>query len=120
MTDTSIDPKGIGERIRALRKKYNKTQSYFADLLFISPSYLALIEGGQRTPSLDIVARLSKYCGVSADYILFGEESKSSDMNRRKFEVLCERHTPEEVTLALRMAEYYLELKKDEAELNPA
>ncbi|MCD8198190.1 MAG: helix-turn-helix transcriptional regulator, partial [Lachnospiraceae bacterium] len=83
---------------------------------FISPSYLALIEGGQRTPSLDIVARLSKYCGVSADYILFGEESENSDTNHRKFEILCEQHSSDEVALALRMAEYYLSLRKGEEE----
>ena len=50
MNNIILNPKELGERIRKLRFKRNKTQSYFADMLYISPSYLALIESGKRVP----------------------------------------------------------------------
>ena len=47
MNNYNIDAQARGERIRKLRLKKNKTQAYFADILYISPSYLALIEAGK-------------------------------------------------------------------------
>ena len=41
MNNYNIDAQARGERIRKLRLKKNKTQAYFADILYISPSYLA-------------------------------------------------------------------------------
>ena len=55
MNNIILNPKELGERIRKLRFKRNKTQSYFADMLYISPSYLALIESGKRVPNLDLL-----------------------------------------------------------------
>ena len=52
MVDYTVNPAAIGERIRRLRLKQNKTQSYWADMLFISPSYLSLIETVNVFPSL--------------------------------------------------------------------
>lgn len=40
MNNFSIDSIKIGARIRKLRKKQGKTQSYYADLLYISPSII--------------------------------------------------------------------------------
>ena len=51
MSDFILDPQKLGERIRSLRLKMNKNQSYFADMLYISSSYLALIESGKRIRS---------------------------------------------------------------------
>lgn len=47
MNNYNIDAQALGERIRKLRLKKNKTQAYFADILYISSSYLALIEAGK-------------------------------------------------------------------------
>ena len=81
MTDFSINLTDIGNRIRTIRKKQKKTQSYYADLLYISPSYLALIESGKRTPTIEILAQISKMSDVSVDYLLFGKSSNTFNKN---------------------------------------
>ena len=72
MIDYTVNPAAIGERIRRLRLKQNKTQSYWADMLFISPSYLSLIEDGKRIPKLEVLIQLARVGQVSLDYLVFG------------------------------------------------
>ena len=110
MTDFSINSIEIGNRIRSIRKKQKKTQSYYADLLYISPSYLALIESGKRTPTIEILAQISKMSDVSVDYLLFGESSTTLEQNEKTLKRLHEDYSPEEVEKALKLAEYYLTL----------
>lgn len=68
MNSYNIDAQALGERIRKLRLKKNKTQAYFADILYISPSYLALIEAGKRVPNLDVLVHIAEITDVSIDY----------------------------------------------------
>lgn len=117
MSELSIYPEKIGIRIRTLRKNSKKTQYHFADMLYISPSYLALIESGKRTPTLEILAQISKLCDVSMDYLIFGESSISYDKAHQTLQRLIDTHSPEDITKALRLAEFYLDLDtKDEKE----
>ncbi len=48
----------------------SKTQAYFADILYISPSYLALIEAGKRVPNLDVLVHIAEITDVSIDYLI--------------------------------------------------
>lgn len=107
-------PKEIGRRIRALRKKQGKTQSYFADLLYISPSYLALIEAGKRTPTVEVLAQISGLCDVSVDYLLFGTPLDQYDLNEKTFQRLTDTYAPSEMRQALQLAEFYLQMKNSE------
>ncbi len=109
----SVNLEAMGKRIRGLRATQKKTQEVFAEMIHISTSYLALIEGGKRTASLDIVAQIAKSCHVSVDYLLFGEGMEISDMNQKKFEALCRQYTPQEVSHALDLSEYYLSIEKN-------
>jgi len=111
MSKVLNSPKEIGCRIRTLRKKQGKTQAYFADLLYISPSYLALIESGKRTPTVEVLAQISHICDVSVDYLLFGEPSSQYDLNQRTFQRLAAAYPPADVERALRLAEYYLKME---------
>lgn len=70
MNSYNIDAQALGERIRKLRLKKNKTQAYFADILYISPSYLALIEAGKRVPNLDVLVHIAEITDVSIDYLI--------------------------------------------------
>lgn len=70
MNNYNIDAQALGERIRKLRLKKNKTQAYFADILYISPSYLALIEAGKRVPNLDVLVHIAEITDVSIDYLI--------------------------------------------------
>lgn len=107
-----IDSQAIGARIKKLRLKLNKTQNYFADILYISPSYLALIEAGKRVPNIDTLVHISQVTDVSLDYLILGKEEDSKSRNQRTFDRLSKTYSEKELRLALRLAEYYLKLSK--------
>lgn len=115
MTDLSINASEIGTRIRDIRKKQGKTQAYYADLLFISPSYLALIEAGKRFPSMEVLIQIAKLCNVSMDYLIFGEEpdKEEQDYTQMMFRRLRNTYPAYKIEKALRLAEYYLLLDGD-------
>ncbi len=50
----------FGLRIRELRKKQGLTQEKLAELAKIDYSYLNLIEGGKKNPSLKRIAKLAR------------------------------------------------------------
>ena len=109
MTDFIVNNEELGARIRSLRLKQNKTQSYFADILYISASYLALIEAGKRIPNLDVLVRISQVTDVSLDYLIFGKDD-TLDSEQKTFNRLRLTYSPEEIQRALKLAEYYLKL----------
>ena len=113
MENYNIDAKAFGDRVRSLRLKKNKTQAYFADVLYISPSYLSLIEEGKRVPNLDVLVHISELTDVSLDYLIFGNESDDDSLSftvRR----LSKSYPRRKVEQALKLAEYYLKLEKGE------
>lgn len=112
MENYVINSQEIGSRIRDLRLKQNKTQNYFADILFISPSYLALIEAGKRIPNIDTLVHISEATDVSLDYLILGEKESSTNHNQRTFERLSKTYQEDEMRRALRLAEYYLKLSR--------
>lgn len=107
----SIDLVEIGKRIKQLRLKKQKTQEFFADLIYISPSYLALIENGKRTMTLDVLAQIAKVCDVSVDYLLFGEVSYEYNRAHQNLQRLIETYPEKEVAKALELAEFYLSME---------
>lgn len=109
MADFVVNNKEIGARIRALRLKQNKTQAYFADILYITASYLALIEAGKRIPNLDVLVRIAKETDVSLDYLIFGDD-KDLNTEQKTFDRLCVNYSQDEIHQALCLAEYYLKL----------
>lgn len=114
MTDYSINLKNMGLRIKELRLNQQKTQEYFANQIHISTSYLALIENGKRTATIDVLAQIAKECHVSVDYLLFDDVFddviEDNDPNTRFFLELCSSYTPNEINRALSLANYYLQL----------
>ena len=72
----------IGHRIRNERIALGMTQSEFAKLLGISPSYLGALERGTRPVSRSIMNRLHEKTHISYDYLLEGLE-KPDDTCRR-------------------------------------
>lgn len=108
-----INAKEIGARIRELRQSKNKTQTFFADMVYITPSYLSLIEDGQRVPNIEVLAQIARVTDVSLDYLIYGTPSDTSQ-NHFTYVRLSEDYSEEKMAKALRLAEYYLELDKPE------
>ena len=66
----------FGYRLRELRDSKNLTQTQVAKRLSLSKTTISGYENNIKTPSLDVLVKLSILYGVSADYILGLENRK--------------------------------------------
>lgn len=64
----------MGERIRKMREKYGITQFELSEAIDISPSYMGLVERGERQLSTKRILELCRFFKVSTDYILLGTD----------------------------------------------
>lgn len=67
--------KTVGERIRYLRTRIHLTQAELAELLRVSPKTISSWESDRTEPSIFFILGLSKYLGVSIQYLLTGEQT---------------------------------------------
>ncbi|MBP3409518.1 MAG: helix-turn-helix transcriptional regulator [Clostridia bacterium] len=68
----------IGKRIQDERIKLGYTQIQFAEILHMSVSQMARLEGGTRTPSLQVLTDIVVLTETSADYLLYGDDRRNS------------------------------------------
>ena len=66
-------------RIRKAREKMGLTREKFAEKLDVSVSYLAELERGRTGISVKMLIKVCTVLGLSADYILFGQERPGDD-----------------------------------------
>ncbi len=90
----------IGKRIKAIRQDKNMTQTQLANKIFISESYMALIEMDKRNPSTDIIIKLADALNISSDYLLFGDITKNNMTLFNEWKSLTDGRTAEEITSA--------------------
>jgi transcriptional regulator with XRE-family HTH domain len=94
----------LGRRIQELRKRADFTQQELADKTRIECKYLADIEHGRRSPSLDVLERLVQALGIQhADLFSFGPEGKAhrSNPDIPSILMLLRRMRPSETKLIL-------------------
>ena len=65
----------MGQRIAALRKEKQMTQDALAQELGVSPQAVSKWEHDQSCPDIALLPRLARVLGVSADYLLGGDET---------------------------------------------
>jgi transcriptional regulator with XRE-family HTH domain len=70
----------VGQRIRHLRVVNDYTQAEFAEAIDISINFLSEIENGKKGLSQDTLAKICRQLNTSADYILFGVQSKQTSL----------------------------------------
>ena len=68
--------KEIGKRITIIRTNMGMTKEKLAKELGISGQYLGLVEHGKNYLSVEKLKILCNLSNLSADYILFGKDSK--------------------------------------------
>ena len=61
-------------RIRKAREEQGYTRERFAEKLDVSVSYLAELERGRTGISVKMLVKVCHLLGLSADYVLFGNE----------------------------------------------
>jgi len=68
----------IGKRIRRIRRQQKLSQQVLAEMIGKSPSYLSMVENGQKTPSLEMLVDVANELKVTAD-VLLGECINNND-----------------------------------------
>lgn len=100
---------GLGERVKSLRTQGGITQAELAEKIFVSESYIALIESGKRNPSSEIVTKLSGFFGVSADYLLNGDYSGDDSLRVGEWRSLARGRSPREIEGALKLVRSFFD-----------
>ena len=72
----------IGERLRGIREGMHMTREKFSEKIDITDSFLGQIERGERSLSVKTLKKVVKYTGVSADYLLFGNNSQNDTIQK--------------------------------------
>lgn len=100
------------ERVKECRTNLNLTQEYVAAYLGTSRATVTQIENGKRKLTADDIAKLSLLFGVSADFLLYGDEiCQPATIFARSFERLNERDQAEIMNL-IRFKEQLTEHKE--------
>ena len=81
-------------RIRKAREKMGYTREKFAEKLDVSVSYLAELERGRTGISVKLLIKVCSVLGLSADYILFGEERNTDDLRVDSMRRINEKYLP--------------------------
>lgn len=71
----------VGSRIKELRVSQKITQNDFASRLGVTKSAISSYENGSRSPSYDILIKISRIFKVSTDYLLGCVDEKSQTVN---------------------------------------
>ena len=72
----------VGERIRKIREDLKMNREKFSEMIDISDVFLGQIERGERSLSLKTLCKIVSFTGSSTDYILFGNVSNNSTINK--------------------------------------
>lgn len=99
----------LGSRIRQLRIKSGLTQLQLAVNLYISESYIALIEADKRNPSMEIVSKLADFFCVSSDYLMNGAESEEDKLMTKEWISLIKGRTEKEIVSALQLVKSFFD-----------
>ena len=78
LSEDTVDYKGIGARIKYVRKARGIRQTDLAKTVGITYQYMSMIETGKRKLSLGTIVRLASELQVSVDYLLNGSRETVS------------------------------------------
>ncbi|MEW9122207.1 MAG: helix-turn-helix transcriptional regulator [Thermotaleaceae bacterium] len=86
-----INYKSIGQKIRKERTMHHLTLEKLAEILDLSPSYMGLIERGQRGISIETLYKLAKIFNVTTDYLLSMNDSRKTNNDNLSDEVTYQK-----------------------------
>lgn len=72
----------IGSNIQAAREAARYTQEQLSEKIGVTPNHLSAIERGAAGASFEVIERICRILGVSADYLLFGKADMDSPILR--------------------------------------
>lgn len=71
----------FAENLKSLRTKKGLSQTQLATKLWLNKSIISAYENEQRSPSLDVLIKLSYEFNVSMEYLLGIERDKTTDIS---------------------------------------
>lgn len=71
----------FGERLKHLRKEKGILQSQLAERLSVTRALISAYESGTKSPSIDMLIKLSRSFHVTTDYLLGIEKGKTLNID---------------------------------------
>ena len=93
------------QRLATLRKQRALTQQALADHVGVHVSQIRRYEGGDSTPTLDVLRKLAIALSVSADTLVFDTDERGPDDDLRLQFEATQRLTPDEKQTVKRVLE---------------
>lgn len=81
-------------RIRKAREEMGYTREQFAELLEVSVSYMAEVERGRTGVSVKMLIKICNLLGLSADYVLFGDNIDDENAILNKIKRVDKKYLP--------------------------
>lgn len=81
-------------RIRKARENQGYTREKFAEHLDVSVSYLAELERGRTGISVKMLTKVCKLLGLSADYVIFGQEREADALRLDSIHRIDQKYLP--------------------------
>ena len=81
-------------RIRRAREELGYTREKFAEKLDVSVSYLAELERGRTGISVKMLVKVCNVLGLSADYVLFGNDRQEDALRLDAIHRIDEKYLP--------------------------
>ena len=82
------------QRIRKAREDLGYTREKFAEKLDVSVSYLAELERGRTGISVKMLIKVCNVLGLSADYVLFGNDRQEDAQRLDAIHRIDEKYLP--------------------------
>ena len=98
-----INYKVLGERIKEERKRIHLTQAQLANEVGISDTYMGAIERGERSLTLDTLAKLANRIGVTIDYLLTDFVDGSNESIIDEFKQIIDNQPLDRKVMALQV-----------------
>lgn len=110
----------FGEKLKRLREEKGLTQENIARRLCISRATVSKYESGRRKPDIETMKTLSKYYGVSVDYIIgMTETAAFSSIDEDDFKSDCNNtEDPDNITKDEDIFRLAVKIKKHNLDLN--
>ncbi len=105
----------IGKQIKAARKAQKKTQADLAVLTGLSDNYIALLERGHRSPSVETLDKISKALKVPISFFFIFTQEKRIELTKKqlldKMIKRCSEHNADDIYLVLEVIDLIRKLK---------
>lgn len=82
MTDSVVDWRATGERLRRIRKESGLSQCEFGRRFGVSQNMISLYEKGRSRASVDFYVQVAKFGGKSIEWLLIGSTDRTSETLR--------------------------------------